>query len=110
MALSWENILKSLKEGALYSAEKIEKYSKIAKVKVDIITVKRKIAAQFAEMGGVVYNLFQENKSEKIANHEAIKKIIKTIEGLEKELQTKEKYEKSLNASEDMIDESSEKK
>jgi hypothetical protein len=43
MDTMWERIKKGLKEGATYSMEKIEEYSKIGKLKVEEIAAKRRI-------------------------------------------------------------------
>lgn len=90
MSPLWKDIKKTLKEGVSIAAEKTEEYTKIGKVKVEILNVKRNIDKTFAELGQEAYDLIKKDKTSPLAQNDKIKKLTATIEDLKKSLKEKE--------------------
>jgi hypothetical protein len=74
-----EKMKENLKAGIAVSTEKIEEYSKIGKLKLDITLTKRKIDQSFTEMGKIVLPMLESNKSNEIADNQAVRAIITKI-------------------------------
>jgi hypothetical protein len=86
MDTMWEKIKKGLKDGAAYSMEKIEEYSKIGKLKVEEIAAKRKITRNFIDIGERSFDLVETGKGGKVEGDLAIKTSIENIKALRQEL------------------------
>jgi hypothetical protein len=82
----WEKIKKGLKEGAAYSMEKIEEYSKIGKLKVEEIAAKRKITRNFIDIGERSFDLVEAGKGPQVEDDLAIKTSMENIKALRQEL------------------------
>ncbi|NOZ62068.1 MAG: hypothetical protein GXO74_10340 [Calditrichaeota bacterium] len=90
----WDDLSNMFKRGVSTVAKKTDEYTKIGKLKVDIIGVKREIDKQFTMLGGKVYQLIAEEKNTKIASNEEVKQIIDAIKDLNEKLnQKKEELE-----------------
>lgn len=85
----WENLSSMFKKGVSTVAKKTDEYTKIGKIKVDIIGIKREIDKQFTLLGGKVYQLIVEENSTKIATNEEVKQIIDTVKDLNEKLDEK---------------------
>ena len=82
----WDKLKKSLKDGAVYSIEKIEEYSKIGKLTVEEIAAKRKITRNFNDIGERVFDLIEANKSGEIDTDLPIKTSMENIKALRQEI------------------------
>jgi hypothetical protein len=89
MASLWDDIAKTIKEGVDTVVEKTEELTKIGKIKVDILNIKRNIEKNFTELGGRVYHVVVEEKKTQVAGDKEVKDIIESIKLLERELQRK---------------------
>ncbi len=90
----WENLSNMFRKGVSTVAKKTDEYTKIGKIKVDIIGIKREIDKQFTMLGGKVYQLIVEENNSKIASNEEVKEIISTVKDLNEKLnQKKEELE-----------------
>ena len=89
MASLWDDIAKTIREGVDTVVGKTEEYTRIGKIKIDIINIKRNVEKNFSELGGRVYHLMVEKSKTQIAADKEVKKIIDSIKLLEKELQAK---------------------
>jgi hypothetical protein len=89
MASLWDDIAKTIREGVDTVVGKTEEYTRIGKIKIDIINIKRNVEKNFAELGGRVYHLMVEKKKPQISGDKDVKKILDSIQLLEKELQSK---------------------
>jgi hypothetical protein len=89
MSKLWDDIAKNIREGIDTVVEKTEELTKMGKIKVDIINVKRNIEKNFSELGGRVYHIIVEENSTKIAGDQEVKELIECIKILEKELDIK---------------------
>ncbi len=104
----WGKIKKSVMEGVSAAAEKTEEYTKIGKSKLDILAVKRKISKNFSELGGIVYDAVKEKNADKVLKSPEVKKLIDSLDELEKELSGKEKKLEDITKKEDSKEEKEE--
>jgi len=93
----WEKVKKGLDEGIEATKtgisaflDKTGEITQIARLRINIIGLHRKIRENFFEMGGRMYELIAKGKDE-IANDSEIKKLIKEVKALEKEIKDTEK-------------------
>lgn len=89
MASLWDDIAKTIREGVDTVVEKTEELTRMGKIKVDIINIKRNVEKNFTELGGRVYHLMAEQNKTQISGDKEVKKILDSIKLLEKELQEK---------------------
>ncbi len=89
MASLWDDIAKTIREGVDTVVSKTEEYTKIGKIKIDILNIKRNVEKNFTELGGRVYHLMVEQNKTQISGDKEVKKILDSIKLLEKELQEK---------------------
>ena len=82
----WERIKKSLKDGAVMSAEKIEEYAKVGKLKIDEMSAKRKIERNFLDIGERFYDLAQDAREAGAGADLVITKAIENIRALYAEI------------------------
>ena len=86
----WKRIRKSVAEGVSIATEKSEEFTKLGKLKLEIMNTKRKISKSFTELGGLTYDAFKEGKTNEIAKSSEVKELISSIKELEAELDGKE--------------------
>ena len=82
----WEKIKKGLKDGAVMSAEKIEEYTKVGKLKLDELSAKRKIERNFLDIGERFYDLAQDAREADAAGDLVITKAIENVRALYAEI------------------------
>ncbi len=86
----WEDIKKTVKEGFSTAAEKTEEYTKIGKLKVDILNIKRNIDKTFTDLGRDVYSLMKGAKKSDVTKNEKVTNHISQIDELKAKLKAKE--------------------
>ena len=82
----WEKIKKGLRDGAVMSAEKIEEYTKVGKLKIDEMSAKRKIERNFLDIGERFYDLAQDARESDAAKDLVVTKAIENIRSLYAEI------------------------
>ena len=87
----WEKTRKTLIEIFETGREKAEEYTKKGKERWEMYTLKREIAKQFTQLGGLVYGLLVEKRTTRIAGDQEVKERIAKIKELEEDLRRKEK-------------------
>ena len=85
----WDDIAKTIREGVDTVVEKTGELTKIGKIRIDILNIKRNIDKNFSELGGRVYQLITEEKDTEISTDKEVREIIECIKILEKELDDK---------------------
>lgn len=85
----WQDLRKSLKK----AGEKTSGFTRMGRIKIDILGLKREIEEKFIELGGRVYQLGGENKQIDLNKDKEIAHLIEQIRELEQEL---ESYEQAL--------------
>jgi len=92
----WEKLKKTLDEG--YEAtkdgistilEKTGELSQIAKLRIRLIGIHRKIHDNFFELGGRVYDLTSKKKKDLLADEE-VSRLLEEVKALEKEISATE--------------------
>jgi hypothetical protein len=109
MDTMWKKVKKGLREGAVYSMEKIEELSKIGKLKVEAITAKRKITRNFIDIGERAFDLIESGKGSESGDDLAVKTSMENIRSLRQEIEEinrkiaeiQERAKKAGNAEED---------
>lgn len=86
MSTFWESLKKNLQQGVQTVSEKTEELTKIGRLKIEVIAVKRDIEKSFVELGGRVYDILQIKKKPSISKDEEIKKLVTRVEKFEKKL------------------------
>ena len=89
MANLWDDIARTIRDGLDTVVEKTEELTKMGKIKVDIINIKRNVDKNFSELGGKVYHLIVEENKTKVTDQKDIQDIIDSVKILEKELEEK---------------------
>jgi len=82
----WEDIKEGAREGfevlkeeMVKLTQELEKQGKIIKKKMDLSAIQRKVHQSFSQLGGRLYELFEEGKEKTIATDPEILKIISDI-------------------------------
>ena len=90
----WEDFTAMFKKGVSVVAKKTDEYTKIGKIKVDIIAVKREIDKNYTQLGSKVYELLVQENNTKVASNEEVKETTDAIKALNEKLdQKKEELE-----------------
>ncbi|MDZ7263715.1 MAG: hypothetical protein ONB16_03970 [candidate division KSB1 bacterium] len=84
-----DDLTNAFKKGIGVLARKTDEYTKIGKIKVDIIGIKREIDKKFNELGGKTYQLLVELKDTKIAANQEVQQLITGIQNLNDQLKQK---------------------
>lgn len=82
----WDDVTSVFKKGVSVVAKKTDEYTKIGKIKVDIIGIKRDIDKQFTLLGGKVYQLIVEENNTKVANNDEVKQAVNAVKDLNQKL------------------------
>lgn len=85
-----EKIKREIAKGISHVAERTEETARIAKLKIEISSLHKKIEEAFTEIGGRVYELEKEGKKD-VLECDEIKKLIKQIRSYEQALSENEK-------------------
>ena len=89
MANLLDDHARTIREGVDTVVEKTEELTRIGRIKVDILNIKRNVEKNFSELGGRVYQLISKEKNAAISTDKEAKEIIECIKILEKELDDK---------------------
>ena len=85
----WDDLSRVFKRGVSVVAKKTDEYTKIGKIKVDIIGIKRDIDKQFNTLGANVYRLIVEENNTRVASNEEVKEVVDKVRELNKTLDAK---------------------
>lgn len=100
MSTLWDDIAKTIRDSVDTVVGKTEELTKIGRIKVDIINIKRNIEKQFTELGGTVFHMIDENKTS-IASNADVKAIVEKVKELEKQLNAKNEELERVKAKEE---------
>ena len=82
----WTNIKKGFMDGLQSATDKTSEYTRIGRIKIDILGVKKEIEEKLLELGGRLYDLVAEKQNFNIENDKYILQLIEQIKELEIEL------------------------
>ncbi len=85
----WDDFQRIFKKSVTVVAQKTDEYTKIGKIKVDIIAIKRDIDKRYNQLGNKVYDMLAVEKNSKVSTNEDVKTIVQTINELNKKLEQK---------------------
>ena len=85
----WDDFQRMFKKGVTVVAQKTDEYTKIGKIKVDIIAIKRDMDKQNTQLGSLVYQMLAVEKNTKVSTNEDVKAFVETIKGLNEKLEQK---------------------
>jgi uncharacterized protein Yka (UPF0111/DUF47 family) len=85
-----QKIKREIAKGISHVAEKTEETARIAKLKIEISSLHKKIEEAFTEIGGRVYELEKEGKKDVFGCNEIIE-LIRQVKDYEKALSEHEK-------------------
>ena len=86
----WEDIKKTVMDGVSVAAEKTEEYTKIGKVKVEILNINRNIDKVFTDLGREVFHLISKGKKAEISKSNRVNELVNKIKDLKASLKEKE--------------------
>ncbi len=95
----WDSVKKNFQQGIQAVQEKTDELTKIGRLKIEVIAVKRDIEKAFVELGGRVYDMLQNKVKESISKNEDVKILVVKIEKFEAKLQ---ELEERIQAIQDM--------
>jgi hypothetical protein len=86
----WNDVKKTVKDGFVIATEKTEEYTKIAKVKVDILTKKRDLDKAYHDLGEITYTHLTSGEKASLAQDKGVKALLDTIKRCQNEITNKE--------------------
>ena len=91
METMWKKVRTNILKGYQSVSEKTGELTKIGRLKLEIIAIKRDIEKAFIELGGRVYQSFLDNSANEIPKDKSVKDLVDLIEDKEKNLKKLEK-------------------
>jgi hypothetical protein len=79
----WTQIRDGLKEGLNYTVHKTEELTRIGRLKVEIYAQKRRIARQFADLGGQVYLLLGADEPMEVEADTRVRELVLELKKME---------------------------
>ena len=76
----WDRLKIGIREGATVSAERVETYSKIGKLKIDQLNLKNKIKKNEHALGVLLYHVVKNGSLSSIENNDEVRDIISVID------------------------------
>ena len=101
MGTLFEDIKNGIRDGIELVVDKTEEYSKIGKLKVDILGIKRNIEKLFSELGGQTYELLSKEEKVDLAGDEEIKRLVDDLKAQEEKLDAKKNEIKNVKDQKD---------
>ena len=89
MSTLFEDIRNGIRDGIELVVDKTEEYSKIGKLQIDILGIKRSIEKSFSELGGQAYELLSNDPKAVVADDEQVVRIVAELKELEEKLDEK---------------------
>ncbi len=97
----WETLKKGLVEGFQVASDKTSEYTRIGRLKIDVLGIKKEIEEKFVELGGRVYHEINEKNEYNFKEHEEINTLISEIRKLENDLKRCDQELEKLKTSDD---------
>ncbi len=72
----WAQVRDGLKEGLNYTVHKTEELTRIGRLKVEIYSQNRRIAREFAELGGQVFLLLDRDDPEDVGDDTRVRELV----------------------------------
>lgn len=89
----WENLKKGLVDGLHTATDKTTEYTKIGRIKIDLLGLKKELEEKLLELGCRIYQAYDEKKDISLTNDMKLKQLLTRISELDQELKD---YQKEL--------------
>ena len=89
MGTLFEDIRDGIRDGIELFVDKTEEYTKIGKLKVDILGIKRNIEKLFSELGGRTYELLSNDEKSDVAADSEVERLVQNLKEQEEKLDAK---------------------
>ncbi len=86
MSKFWDDVKEAIVDGYIYAADKAEEMTQIGRAKVDILSTNRRIASAMSDLGGRMFELFDDDKASEILDDANILGTIERIRDERREL------------------------
>jgi hypothetical protein len=90
MGTIWEKIKKGVSEGYQSVSDKTEEMTRIGRLKLEILAIKRDIEKDFIELGGRFYQAVDNKKQKDILTDQQVMELVKKIKKSEDKLKSLE--------------------
>ncbi|MCB0281163.1 MAG: hypothetical protein H6627_09725 [Calditrichae bacterium] len=94
----FDKIRKGLLDGFYAASDITSEYTKIGRIKIDILGVKKEIEEKMLELGGRAYDVLSKSSDFNLENATDIKSVINEIKNLENELKMCEQELKRIKS------------
>ena len=84
MADLWNNLKKGIRDGISTVSSKTDEITRIGRLKIELIAVKRDIEKAFIELGGTVYEYTRKKQKPDIYKDEQVAAVVARIKEFEK--------------------------
>jgi hypothetical protein len=89
MPIDWKDVQKWVTDTTNVAVRESKELARKGKLQYDIIGLKHQLTEIVAELGGLVYQLLEKDKTVAIADDEKVKELVASIRELELELKKK---------------------
>lgn len=89
MTTIFNDLKEGLRDGLNIIVKKTEEYTKIGKLNIDLIGIRRAIEQLFSELGGRVFELLGKEPEKSVAEDEEVRQLMAKLKELEARLSTK---------------------
>jgi hypothetical protein len=87
MSKFWDDVKNAIVDGYVYAADRAEELTQIGRAKMDILSTNRRIANTMSELGGIVFEFYDDGKASDILEDAGILSAIEQIKDERKELE-----------------------
>lgn len=85
----WENIKKNLYETSEVIADKVDEYSRIGRIRIDLMNIKRRLVRRFTELGAMTFEQLEDDQKHDLRDDPDVRNLINEIKEIQKELAAK---------------------
>jgi len=86
MAPLWDDVKNAIVDGYVYASDKAEEVTQIGRAKVEILKLNRQIARLMGDMGGRVFELYEEGEQGSLPADESLSSSVEKIRGFRQEI------------------------
>jgi len=95
MKTLWDDVKDWLSDATKVAAKEAEDLTRKGKLKIEMLSLSRKIEKKMAELGGFVYHSLSKTESFDSAQNDKVKGYVKEIRKLELDMKRKQKESKA---------------
>jgi len=84
-----EDVIRQVREGLSVLGERTERYTKMGRLRIDMLSLERQTDQAFSELGRRVYHLLTEEPGSEISHDDHVRKVLSRIGDLQAQLDEK---------------------